>query len=41
MNFARYGMIVLIGFLVLGGFSLIFPVVGTLYVLLGLPMPVL
>ena len=41
MNFARYGMIVLIGFLVLGGFSLIFPVVTTLYVLLGLPLPVL
>ena len=41
MNFARYGMIVLIGFLVLGGFSLILPVVTTLYVLLGLPLPVL
>ncbi len=41
MNFARYGMIVLIGFLVLGGFSLILPVVATLYVLLGLPLPVL
>jgi Zn-dependent protease len=41
MNYARYGMIVLIGFLVLGGFSLIFPVVTTLYVLLGLPLPVL
>jgi Zn-dependent protease len=41
MNYARYGMIVLIGFIVLDGFSLILPVVGTLYVLLGLPMPVL
>ena len=41
MNFARYGMIVLIGFLVLGGFSLILPVVTMLYVLLGLPLPVL
>jgi Zn-dependent protease len=41
MNYARYGMIVLIGFLVLGGFSLILPVVTTLYVLLGLPLPVL
>ncbi len=41
MNYARYGMIVLIGFLVLGGFSLILPVVATLYVLLGLPLPVL
>jgi Zn-dependent protease len=41
MNYARYGMIVLIGFLVLGGFRLIFPVVTTLYVLLGLPLPVL
>ena len=41
MNFARYGMIVLIGFLVLGGFSLILPVVATLYALLGLPLPVL
>ena len=34
MNYARYGMIVLIGFLVLGGFSLILPVVATLYALL-------
>lgn len=41
MNYARYGMFVLIGFLVLGGFRLIFPVVTTLYVLLGLPMPIL
>ena len=41
MNYARYGMIVLIGFLVLGGLGLIFPVVATLYALLGLPLPVL
>ncbi len=41
MNYARYGMIILIGFLVLGGFSLILPVAATLYVLLGLPLPVL
>ncbi len=41
MNYARYGMIILIGFLVLGGFSLILPVVATLHVLLGLPLPVL
>ena len=40
MNYARYGMIILIGFIVLGGFSLIFPVVITLYVLLGVPLPV-
>ncbi len=42
MNFARYGMIVLIiGFIVLDGFSLIIPVVITLYGLLGIPAPVL
>ena len=41
MNYARYGMIVLIGFIVLGGFSLILPVVAMLYVLLGLPPLVL
>ncbi len=41
MNYARYGMIILIGFLVLGGFKLLLPVVTTLYVLLGLPLPVL
>ncbi len=40
MNYARYGMIVLIGFLVLGGLDLILPVVATLYVSLGLPPPV-
>lgn len=41
MNYVRYGMIVPIGFLVLGGFSLILPVVTTLYILLRLPLPVL
>lgn len=40
-KFARYGMFILIGFLVLGGFRLILPVVGLLYILLGLPLPVL
>lgn len=40
-GFARYGIFVLIGFLVLGGFRLILPVVGLLYVLLGLPLPAL
>lgn len=40
-KFARYGMFILIGFLVLGGFQLILPVVGVLYILLGLPFPVL
>jgi Zn-dependent protease len=38
-RFARYGIFVLIGFLVLGGFRLILPVVGLLYALLGLPLP--
>lgn len=38
-KFARYGMFVLIGFLLLGGFRLILPVVGLFYVLLGLPLP--
>ncbi len=41
MNYARYGMIILIGFFVLGGFRLLLPVVATLYVLLRLPPPVL
>ena len=36
-NFARYGMFVLIGFLLLGGFRLILPVVGLLFALLRLP----
>ena len=40
-DFARYGMFILVGFLVLGGFELIFPVVGILYALLGLPLPTL
>jgi len=41
VNYARYGMIILIGFLVFGGFRLLLPVVTTLYILLGLPLPVL
>ena len=40
-KFAQYGMFVLIGFLVLGGFRLILPIVGWLYVSLRLPLPVL
>jgi len=40
-KFAQYGMFVLIGFLVLGGFRLILPIVGLLYVSLRLPLPVL
>ena len=40
-RFARYGLFVLIAFLVLGGFRLILPVVGLLYALLGLPLPAL
>jgi len=38
-RFGQYGIYVLIGFLVLGGFRLILPVVGLLYALLGLPLP--
>lgn len=39
---ARFGMFILIGFLVLGGFQrIILPVVGVLYTLLGLPLPAL
>ena len=38
-KFAKYGMFVLIGFLVFGGFRLIFPIVGFLYTLLQLPLP--
>jgi Zn-dependent protease len=38
-KFARYGMFILVGFLVLGGFRLIFPIVGLLYSLLQLPIP--
>ncbi len=40
-NFARYGMFIVIGFFMLGGFRFIFPVVGVLYLLLGLPFPAL
>jgi Zn-dependent protease len=40
-KFAQYGMFILIGFLVLGGFRLIFPIVGLLYALLRLPLPAL
>ncbi len=40
-KFAKYGMFILIGFLLLGGFRLILPVVGLLYILLGLPLPTL
>jgi len=38
-RFGQYGIYVLIGFLVLGGFELLLPVVGLLYALLGLPLP--
>jgi Zn-dependent protease len=41
MNYARYGMIILIAFLMLDGFRLIFPVVAVLYTSLGLPLPAL
>lgn len=40
-KFAPFGMLILIGFLLLGGFRLILPVVGLLYILLGLPLPAL
>lgn len=40
-KFARYGMFILIGFLVLGGFRLILPVIGLFYFILGLPLPAL
>jgi len=40
-RFGQYGLFVLIGFLVLGGFRLLLPVVGLLYALLGLPLPTL
>ncbi len=40
INFARYGMLVLVGFFLLGGVErIVFPVVGLLYFLLGLPLP--
>ncbi|MFC1782055.1 site-2 protease family protein [Planctomycetota bacterium] len=38
-KFAQYGVFVLIGFLVLGGFRYILPVVGFVYSLLRLPLP--
>ena len=40
-KFAQYGMFVLVGFLMLGGFRLMLPMVGLLYTLLGLPLPAL
>jgi len=41
-NFARYGMLILIGFLFFGGFQVIvLPVVALFYTLLGLPLPAL
>ena len=40
-NFARYGIFVLIGFLMLGGFEFILPVVGIFYFAMGLPVPAL
>lgn len=41
-NFARFGMLILIGFLLLGGFQIIiWPLVSVFYSLLGLPLPVL
>ena len=40
-NFARYGIFILIGFLMLGGFEFILPVVGIFYFAMGLPLPAL
>ena len=41
-NVARFGMLILIGFLLLGGFQIIIlPVVAVFYALLGLPLPAL
>lgn len=41
-NFARYGMLMLILFLLLGGFRfIVLPLVAIFYVLLGLPLPAL
>ncbi len=41
-NFARFGMLILIGFLLLGGLRIIiWPLVSVLYSLLGLPLPAL
>jgi len=40
INFARYGMLIIVGFFLLGGVErIVFPVVGLLYFLLGLPLP--
>ena len=42
IKFARFGMLILVGFLFLGGFDLIvLPVVAVFYTLLGLPIPAL
>jgi Zn-dependent protease len=39
-QFAQYGMLILLGFLVLGGFEkIVLPLVGIVYRLLGLPVP--
>jgi len=41
-NFARFGMLILVAFILLGGFEIIIlPLVGLFYSLLGLPLPVL
>lgn len=41
-RFARYGMFILIGFLLLGGFQMmILPLAALFYALLGLPLPAL
>jgi Zn-dependent protease len=41
-NFSRFGMFILIGFLLLGGFErVILPLVALLYSLLGIPLPAL
>ncbi len=38
-KFAQYGFFILIGFLMLDGFRYIYPVIGFVYSLLGLPFP--
>ena len=41
-NFSRFGLLILLAFLFLGGFQfIILPMVGVLYSLLGLPLPAL
>ncbi|GAI53646.1 unnamed protein product, partial [marine sediment metagenome] len=41
-RFARYGMFILVGFLLLGGFQMmILPLAALFYALLGLPLPAL